>query len=73
LTVTAGAEAPPFDVTAGMRHEWNVASLTLILVHFIDRSKVKIKVKGSGQECPLHTGKVKGSGRGRPLHKPRIK
>jgi hypothetical protein len=30
------------------------------LFRYIDRSQVKIKVKGSGQECPLHTGRVKG-------------
>jgi hypothetical protein len=38
------------------------------------KGKIKINVKGNGQECPFHTGKVKGrvnvkgSGRGRPLH-----
>lgn len=37
-----------------------------------DAVKIKIYIKGSGQECPLNTIKtnseVKGRGRGRPLH-----
>jgi len=38
------------------------------------KTRVKIKVKGVGQECPTHTGRskikinVKGSGRRRPLY-----
>ena len=36
---------------------WPAASLSLLAVQFAHKvkSKGKIKVKGSGQECPLHT------------------
>jgi hypothetical protein len=55
-----GAEAPPIvGLYAALKRRSSTG---------VRAFKIKGKVKGSGQECPLHTGKVKDSGRGARFH-----
>jgi len=64
------SHARPFGTGVG----WLAGTSALLSCVFPVEVKVKVKinVKGVGQECPTHTGKVtnkvNGNGRGRPLH-----
>jgi hypothetical protein len=50
-----GAQAPLFHIAA---QHFRVFPQPLKAVPFPVNFKIKIKVKGSGQECPLHTIKA---------------